>query len=55
MRASVSGSDKKYQSSKSIRKETDGWKIDFTGEKPPTPLLDTVNFPVHMKNLSVQV
>lgn len=36
-----------------IRKETDRWKIDFTGEKPPTPLLDTINFPVHMKNLIV--
>ena len=29
------------------------WKIDFTsGEKPATPLLDTVNYPIHMKNLS---
>ncbi|KDP29794.1 hypothetical protein JCGZ_18729 [Jatropha curcas] len=37
-----------------IRKEQDGWKIDFSGEKPPTPLLDTVNYPVHMKNLSPQ-
>ncbi|CAI0403856.1 unnamed protein product [Linum tenue] len=24
-----------------IRKEKDGWKIDFSGEKPATPLLDT--------------
>ncbi|CAN0878483.1 Probable 1-deoxy-D-xylulose-5-phosphate synthase 2, chloroplastic [Linum grandiflorum] len=38
-----------------IRKEKEGkWKIDFSGEKPPTPLLDTVNYPAHMKNLSVQ-
>lgn len=29
------------------------WKIDFSGEKPPTPLLDTVNYPLHMKNLSI--
>ncbi|KAG6489635.1 hypothetical protein ZIOFF_047754 [Zingiber officinale] len=29
-------------------------QIDYSGEKPPTPLLDTVNFPVHMKNLSTQ-
>ncbi|KAI5669734.1 hypothetical protein M9H77_19587 [Catharanthus roseus] len=36
----------------SIKKEKDGWKIDFSGEKPPTPLLDTINYPVHMKNLS---
>ncbi|CAN6197150.1 unnamed protein product [Urochloa humidicola] len=29
------------------------WKIDFSsGEKPATPLLDTVNYPIHMKNLS---
>nr|QAS69008.1 1-deoxyxylulose 5-phosphate synthase [Swertia mussotii] len=35
-----------------IRKEKDGWKIDFSGEKPPTPLLDTINYPVHMKNMS---
>lgn len=38
-----------------IRKEKDGWKIDFSGEKPPTPLLDTINYPVHMKNLSTEV
>nr|ART66975.1 1-deoxy-D-xylulose 5-phosphate synthase 1 [Magnolia champaca] len=37
-----------------IRKEKGGWKIDFSGEKPATPLLDTINFPIHMKNLSVQ-
>ena len=24
------------------------------GAKPPTPILDTVNFPVHMKNLSIK-
>ncbi|KAL3524985.1 hypothetical protein ACH5RR_013357 [Cinchona calisaya] len=35
-----------------IKKGKDGWKIDFSGEKPPTPLLDTINYPVHMKNLS---
>ncbi|PKA60992.1 putative 1-deoxy-D-xylulose-5-phosphate synthase 2, chloroplastic [Apostasia shenzhenica] len=37
-----------------VRKEKGGWTIDFTGEKPATPLLDTINFPVHMKNLSTQ-
>ncbi|KAJ8765501.1 hypothetical protein K2173_014623 [Erythroxylum novogranatense] len=37
-----------------IKKEKDGWKIDFSGEKPGTPLLDTVNYPVHMKNMSTQ-
>ncbi|XP_022851764.1 probable 1-deoxy-D-xylulose-5-phosphate synthase 2, chloroplastic [Olea europaea var. sylvestris] len=35
-----------------IRKEKDGWKLDFSGETLATPLLDTINFPVHMKNLS---
>ncbi|KGN56311.1 probable 1-deoxy-D-xylulose-5-phosphate synthase 2, chloroplastic [Cucumis sativus] len=35
-------------------KEKDGLKIDYSGEKPATPLLDTVNFPIHMKNLSMQ-
>ncbi|CAL5078876.1 unnamed protein product [Urochloa decumbens] len=29
------------------------WTLDFSsGEKPSTPLLDTVNYPIHMKNLS---
>lgn len=29
--------------------------LNFSGTKPSTPILDTVNFPIHMKNLSVQV
>lgn len=37
-----------------IKKEKEGWKIDFSGEKPTTPLLDTINYPAHMKNLSTQ-
>ncbi|XP_048501946.1 probable 1-deoxy-D-xylulose-5-phosphate synthase 2, chloroplastic [Beta vulgaris subsp. vulgaris] len=52
VRASTNGSYSKDQSNKLIRKEKDGWKIDFTEEKPPTPLLDTVNYPVHIRNLS---
>lgn len=36
------------------KKTDDGWKIEFTGEKPATPLLDTINYPVHMKNLSTR-
>ncbi|XP_020589183.1 probable 1-deoxy-D-xylulose-5-phosphate synthase 2, chloroplastic [Phalaenopsis equestris] len=36
-----------------VRKEKREWKIDFSGEKPKTPLLDTINYPIHMKNLSV--
>ncbi|XP_074575003.1 putative 1-deoxy-D-xylulose-5-phosphate synthase 2, chloroplastic [Curcuma longa] len=35
-------------------KEKGEYKIDYSGEKPPTPILDTVNYPVHMKNLSTQ-
>ncbi|XP_052198115.1 probable 1-deoxy-D-xylulose-5-phosphate synthase 2, chloroplastic isoform X2 [Diospyros lotus] len=54
LRASAAGSDGDREGKKMIRKEKEGWKIDFSGEKPPTPLLDTVNYPVHMKNLSVQ-
>ncbi|KAK2354717.1 putative 1-deoxy-D-xylulose-5-phosphate synthase 2, chloroplastic [Trifolium repens] len=37
-----------------IKKEKDEWKINFSSEKPTTPLLDTINYPVHMKNLSTQ-
>ncbi|XP_022985020.1 probable 1-deoxy-D-xylulose-5-phosphate synthase 2, chloroplastic [Cucurbita maxima] len=35
-----------------VGKETDGFTVDYSGEKPATPLLDTVNYPIHMKNLS---
>lgn len=38
-----------------IRREKDGWKIDFSCEEPVTPLLDTINYPVHMKNLNIKV
>ncbi|KAG1347514.1 1-deoxy-D-xylulose-5-phosphate synthase 1, chloroplastic [Cocos nucifera] len=50
VRASGSGNDQKMV----IRKEKSGWKIDFSGEKPATPLLDTINYPIHMKNLSTE-
>ena len=56
IRASTANSDDHHQEGKlAIRKEKDEWKIDFSGEKPTTPLLDTINYPVHMKNLSIQV
>lgn len=29
--------------------------LNFSGEKPSTPILDTVNYPMHMKNLSLEV
>lgn len=38
-----------------LRQETERWTIDYSGEKPATPLLDTVNYPVEMKNLSTEV
>ncbi|KAF9678610.1 hypothetical protein SADUNF_Sadunf07G0052400 [Salix dunnii] len=54
VRASVSNSED-CEESKVINKAQDCWKIDFSsGEKPPTPLLDTINYPVHMDNLSTQ-
>ncbi|GER34514.1 1-deoxy-D-xylulose 5-phosphate synthase [Striga asiatica] len=38
-----------------VNNEKDCLKIDFSsGEKPPTPLLDTINYPIHMKNLSTK-
>ncbi|CBI17763.3 hypothetical protein VitviT2T_017384 [Vitis vinifera] len=27
--------------------------LNFSGEKPSTPVLDTINYPIHMKNLSI--
>ncbi|KAK6944255.1 Deoxyxylulose-5-phosphate synthase [Dillenia turbinata] len=29
-------------------------RLNFSGQKPSTPILDTINFPIHMKNLSLQ-
>nr|AIX87516.1 1-deoxy-D-xylulose 5-phosphate-synthase 2 [Lycium ruthenicum] len=51
VKASVNGSDE--INGKIVRnKEKDSWQIDFSGDKPPTPFLDTINYPMHMKNLS---
>ncbi|KAJ1382147.1 Transketolase-like, pyrimidine-binding domain [Sesbania bispinosa] len=52
VRASASVSDDGEKTV--IRKEKDGWKINYSSQKPVTPLLDTINYPVHMKNLSAQ-
>ncbi|KAE8704941.1 putative 1-deoxy-D-xylulose-5-phosphate synthase 2 [Hibiscus syriacus] len=38
----------------STREENGSWKIDFSGKKPATPLLDTINYPLHIKNLSTR-
>lgn len=54
VKASVNGSDE--INGKIVRKEEkDSLQIDFSGEKPPTPFLDTINYPKHMKNLSKMV
>ncbi|XP_042506665.1 probable 1-deoxy-D-xylulose-5-phosphate synthase 2, chloroplastic [Macadamia integrifolia] len=37
-----------------IKKEKGAWKIDFSKEKPATPLLNTISYPVHLKNLSIR-
>lgn len=29
--------------------------LNFSEEKPSTPILDTINYPMHMKNLSIEV
>ncbi|KAK6159124.1 hypothetical protein DH2020_006438 [Rehmannia glutinosa] len=29
-------------------------RLNFNGEKPSTPILDTINYPIHLKNLSLQ-
>ena len=53
--ASSGTSDGTEDGKMTIKKGKDGWKIDFSGEKPATPVLDTVNYPAHMKNLSIHV
>ncbi|XP_023731820.1 probable 1-deoxy-D-xylulose-5-phosphate synthase 2, chloroplastic [Lactuca sativa] len=31
-----------------------GTTLKYSGEKPNTPILDTINYPIHMKNLNVE-
>ncbi|XP_057448584.1 probable 1-deoxy-D-xylulose-5-phosphate synthase 2, chloroplastic isoform X2 [Lotus japonicus] len=52
VRASASSTDDGERTI--IRKEKDEWKIKYSSKKPVTPLLDTINYPAHMKNLSTQ-
>ncbi|XP_028802783.1 probable 1-deoxy-D-xylulose-5-phosphate synthase 2, chloroplastic [Neltuma alba] len=52
VRSSANSSDEEDRTI--IKKEDDGWKIHFSQQKPATPLLDTINYPVHMKNLSTE-
>ncbi|KAK4263072.1 hypothetical protein QN277_028546 [Acacia crassicarpa] len=52
VRCSKNSSDEKDRTI--IMKDNDDrWKIDYSEKKPATPLLDTINYPVHMKNLSI--
>ncbi|WCJ42410.1 1-deoxy-D-xylulose 5-phosphate synthase 1 [Euphorbia peplus] len=37
-----------------VAKITEKKSLNFTGNKPATPILDTINYPIHMKNLNVQ-
>ncbi|KAM7529376.1 hypothetical protein LguiB_032786 [Lonicera macranthoides] len=52
--ASSRDGDSKEGGKLMINTAKEGWKIDFSGEKPPTPLLDTIDYPVHLKNLSTK-
>ena len=51
LRAFASSSDSDKEGKMKWR-EKDEWKINFSGEKPTTPLRDTINYPAHMMNLS---
>ncbi|XP_073142221.1 probable 1-deoxy-D-xylulose-5-phosphate synthase 2, chloroplastic [Henckelia pumila] len=49
----------KFSGIKAIKEDKNGSgritrNLNFTGEMPSTPILDTVNYPAHMKNLSVE-
>lgn len=54
------GPDFHYQLRTQVRKRRCGiWaslseKGEYYSQRPPTPLLDTINYPIHMKNLSVK-
>ncbi|KAL5705322.1 1-deoxy-D-xylulose-5-phosphate synthase [Ranunculus cassubicifolius] len=49
VKACANGSDGE---GKLVRTESEPIKIEYTKEKPATPLLDTINYPKHMKNLT---
>ncbi|KAJ4850911.1 hypothetical protein Tsubulata_039127 [Turnera subulata] len=54
VRACAAGNVDDGEGKMMIKKEKDGTGIHFSQEKPNTPLLDTINYPAHMKNLSIQ-
>lgn len=56
MRVKACGGNPESEERKmAMRKEKEELKLDFSGEKPATPLLDTINHPIHMKNLGRKV
>ncbi|KAF5749438.1 1-deoxy-D-xylulose-5-phosphate synthase 2 chloroplastic [Tripterygium wilfordii] len=44
----------RMNASQQTKEETFKRLLDFSGNKPSTPILDTINYPIHMKNLSIQ-
>lgn len=57
--STLSTTRQKFSGIKAIKEDNNGngkitRSLNFTGEMPSTPVLDTVNYPVHMKNLSTE-
>nr|QEV81815.1 1-deoxy-D-xylulose-5-phosphate synthase decarboxylase [Prunella vulgaris] len=52
VKACGGSSESSEEAKMATRREKEHRKIEFSGEKPETPLLDTINHPIHMKNLS---
>ncbi|KAK1290171.1 hypothetical protein QJS10_CPB18g00252 [Acorus calamus] len=53
--ASAAKGDKSIdQLNTSTPMDQDLQKLEFSDKKPLTPILDTINYPIHMKNLSTQ-
>ncbi|KAL0549723.1 hypothetical protein IC582_014210 [Cucumis melo] len=53
-RNEVDHGEKRKTRSEEIERKTNNNNV-FSGEKPITPWLDKVSYPIHMKNLSLQV
>lgn len=59
-RFSLGATDLQSQSLKQVRNRSRGIcaslseRGEYHSQRPPTPLLDTVNYPIHMKNLSIK-
>ncbi|KAK9931881.1 hypothetical protein M0R45_019137 [Rubus argutus] len=43
-----------HQESQNNGKVPKSKSLNFSGERPSTPILDTINYPIHMRNLSVE-